>query len=758
MRSGQHIVFVCSLLQDVNIIRPLAYLAARETEARIAFLIAPRFAYRDGDYLWRREISRIAADVGADIYPADDLAQASAVLAGKHGVLVAASESTVLGHVEAHEILRAAPASFLRVTLQHGYECVGFLHNRKHDEIYGTSVGFAADVVCGWSPADRLTGLAPSERGKLLVTGPTARLQGPQPGSTPRLGMGLVCENLHSVRLTGAPQASFTEMFRTFVERRPGGVQPVALRPHPAGQYVIKNEVPLPDGAVLANEPIYRTPLPGYDFCISAPSSVVIDALLAEIPVAVWRDPEGVVDARNYAGLTEIRRVEDWWAFAARARSEPETYLQGQQAFLQTTGMLLDRPAIYDRFARLFASGRDASARPIRIDDAGINVRRALIFANAHLPTLEFALMHPLSRTAPEVEHRVMTERDLRANEPVEAGARAWRDWLRGEIRAYAPDVIVCCRYSGPLPEAITEVAQELGVPLICHLDDDLLNVPRELGAAKHAMHNDPRRLRTVDHLLRHSDLIYCSTRELKQRLRNLGYRTPAYPGRISGYGEVSRPAARGPVRRVGYMGTDHAQDFEIVLPALVTYLRRHPEVTFELFGSIPPPPELAEFGDRIVVVPPIWGYDAFREGFAARSWDIGIAPLAATRFNRMRSDLKWIEYTSVGAAVIASRDMVYDEVCAEGRGLLCGPDDWLAALEGLTTHPEERYRIARRAQDHLEDAFTLAKLRGQLDEVFALAGRLVQARMDAAPAARGVLADAATPLLDRVERAGARA
>ena len=55
---------------------------------------------------------------------------------------------------------------------------------------------------------------------------------------------------------------------------------------------------------VLANNPIYRTNLGAYCYGVSAPSSVVIDMVLAGIPTAVWRDQDGMMDTRHYDGLT----------------------------------------------------------------------------------------------------------------------------------------------------------------------------------------------------------------------------------------------------------------------------------------------------------------------------------------------------------------------------------------------------------------------------------------------------------------------
>ncbi len=43
----RHAIFIVNLLQDVNIVRPLAYLAAHELGRTVAFLVSDKFLDRD---------------------------------------------------------------------------------------------------------------------------------------------------------------------------------------------------------------------------------------------------------------------------------------------------------------------------------------------------------------------------------------------------------------------------------------------------------------------------------------------------------------------------------------------------------------------------------------------------------------------------------------------------------------------------------------------------------------------------------------
>jgi len=107
----------------------------------------------------------------------------------------------------------------------------------------------------------------------------------------------------------------------------------------------------------LNNRPIFDVNLQSYRYGISAPSTIVLDMVLAGIPVGMWRDPDGVMDASTYDGLTEISTLEDWVAFERDVRLRPEMILERQREFLRRLPMITDPPEIYRRFARLIVAG-----------------------------------------------------------------------------------------------------------------------------------------------------------------------------------------------------------------------------------------------------------------------------------------------------------------------------------------------------------------------------------------------------------------
>lgn len=78
--------------------------------------------------------------------------------------------------------------------------------------------------------------------------------------------------------------------------------------------------------------------------------------------------------------------------------------------------------------------------------------------------------------------------------------------------------------------------------------------------------------------------------------------------------------------------------------------------------------------------------------------FDIGIAPLVDSAFNRARSSVKLKEYAAGGAAWMASPVGPYRGLGEKQGGMLVDDDGWLAALDRIIASRRTRARLARRA------------------------------------------------------------
>jgi hypothetical protein len=373
----RHAVFVIDLVQDVTVLRPLIFMAVREFGFDAELLVCSKFAARDATGVWRHELSEIARDAGARIGFFRDDWEAHQRLTGQ-GIIFSASESSLPQHATTHNLFRHVPPAYLRVTVQHGYECVGFRHNADHARSHGDTVSFLADVLCSWTSEDKLTSMAPSQRPKVHVTGPTSALQLPTDAVEALAGApGLVCENLHSVRFKGSRElrTEFLKALAEFASTMARLERTVVLRAHPGGQYAVRNRPALPPNVRVENAPLYRVDLRKFAYGISPPSSVLIDMLLAGIPTAVWRDRRCTTEAENYAGLWQVSTAGDWAEFARAAEHERGAILTRQRQFLEQTAMPLDPRDVFYRYADVFAAARRHRDQTGRISglDATVN-------------------------------------------------------------------------------------------------------------------------------------------------------------------------------------------------------------------------------------------------------------------------------------------------------------------------------------------------------------------------------------------------
>lgn len=710
--------FIFNLVQDVNILRPLAVIAQRDFRFRPLFLVSSKLGARDPSLIWLDEVDELALTVGAEIRSFRTEREALDALSAQ-GILFAASETHLPNHADAHNIFRVCPPAFLRVTIQHGFECPGYLHGAEHIQLHGATASFGADIICGWSESS-LRSMSASQRSKLFVTGPTSVLQMPTGSSEPSpSGTGLVCENLHSVRFRGLGERvrEFVQTFAQFCERM--GKSKVALRPHPGGQYALKNKVDLPPNAYIENSPLYRVDFRQFAYGISAPSSALIDMLQAGIPTAVWRDESGTMDSDNYAGLTTVASPREWADFAAAAATDPSPFLDRQREFLERSGMVLDPVEVYSRFASLFEAAARREMRPL---GSVAQRQRVLVVAHSRIPTVQVSFERPFAAAMArgELVLDLLTEEEIKAiDDPATDGQK-----IVDRLEMAQPTALVFCRYAGPGWSRMVDWARVRNIPIIYHIDDDLLSVPQEIGERKHAMHNAPERLDAVRALLKTADLVYCSTKRLKQRILDGSPGLSIFAGKIYCSGRALRSPSARPDVTVGYMASaDHTHNLEMVLPAIERLLDGHPSVRFELFGSIPVPSSLQRFGDRVNAVAPVDDYSRFLEEFTSREWDIGICPLAPIDFNLVKAETKWVEYSSAGVAVVASRGTIYDQCCADGCGTLVeGDAQWFEALDLLVRDSDLRREQVIRAQARLEKDYSLGQLREQVFEVIAKA------------------------------------
>ncbi len=329
-------VFILDLIQDFEILRPAIAMAAQPFspfQTRVAVsdrvLVSPGWA----------EIDSCLSELGVPWFKPLGPADVAAALGTGRALLLTASESSAPGHVFVHECCRSAPPRTVRVTFQHGHECVGLRHHRAHDLQFAQGVRFASDLIFCWQSADELPHLHPADRDRCIAVGVTKSIAHraaalleevwagttvPHPPSISSLDALMVAENLHSVRFT-SPQRY--ERFLRFIEnvhaQRSGAM---VVRSHPGKRTLEKSKSLWPyvflEGTLSAEHFFACKAL------VSPPSTILLDAALCARPAAVWSDAAELGDAANYAGLPVVTDAADMPPFLLA-----DTDSQGLAAF-----------------------------------------------------------------------------------------------------------------------------------------------------------------------------------------------------------------------------------------------------------------------------------------------------------------------------------------------------------------------------------------------------------------------------------------
>jgi glycosyltransferase involved in cell wall biosynthesis len=271
----------------------------------------------------------------------------------------------------------------------------------------------------------------------------------------------------------------------------------------------------------------------------------------------------------------------------------------------------------------------------------------------------------------------------------------------------YQADVFVTQRFAmGDLDaaEALIAHCHQRGIPLLYDLDDDLRRVPRD--------HPDAElirpRTKLVSRLVREADAVWVSTPALASALSNVREDLLVVQNGIDERLWLAGPPPvaprEGPVR-VLFMGTmTHDADFAVVEAALARLKSVFGDfVSVDVLG-ISSKPDLPVWVNRISMpVHATSSYPGFVNWITQQHWDIGIAPLADTPFNRCKSALKTLDYAALGLPILASDSAVYRGSPADGQAGLLLPGDanaWFVALARLVRDGPLRRQLAARARD----------------------------------------------------------
>lgn len=250
--------------------------------------------------------------------------------------------------------------------------------------------------------------------------------------------------------------------------------------------------------------------------------------------------------------------------------------------------------------------------------------------------------------------------------------------------------------HRGCYPEhlALVRACAERSIGVVWDNDDDFSALPKATRSHNRHSKRTARDFfdRSVE-IARSAGVMTTSSEEIARIYRELGAsRIEVIANQVAG----ASPSRRSPGRSltIGYTGAmEHAEDLrKLKLAKLIErLLEEHPRVEFVSIGI-----DLGIRSPRYRC----HGFVPFRELTAiVAGFDIGIAPLLDTPFNRSRSDIKVKEYAAAGAAWLASPVGPYRGLGEQQGGLLVRNGDWRDALTRIVEDVALRDRLTQQAR-----------------------------------------------------------
>lgn len=246
-------------------------------------------------------------------------------------------------------------------------------------------------------------------------------------------------------------------------------------------------------------------------------------------------------------------------------------------------------------------------------------------------------------------------------------------------------DVLVGQRLFEPAAIQAFRTANRLGKLTVYDIDDDLWSIHPSNPAY---LFWKGANLEGVEELLRVSTTVTTTCQTLHGILRRFNDNVKVLPNMLPEWGVEHIPSKDGHLRLGWAGGSSHEPDFAVVRDVLLQLLTRYDNLEVLLMGA---DPRWLPAHKRISHIPTLPGH-LYQENI--RQFDIAFAPLVDNRFNRSKSDLKVLEYATLGIPSVASKVTPYVDTPA----LLARNDkDWLRLLSRLIEDSD--YRAAKAAE-----------------------------------------------------------
>jgi O-antigen biosynthesis protein len=253
----------------------------------------------------------------------------------------------------------------------------------------------------------------------------------------------------------------------------------------------------------------------------------------------------------------------------------------------------------------------------------------------------------------------------------------------------------------------------KMGRKIVWDLDDNLFCIP-EWSPANEMMYQG-----SFEHLhlcFEYSSHVTVTTDRLKAQFLDTDWyeKTHVLPNLIDeNVWEYPSETRRGPVRIFWAGSITHAKDLDIIAPALDQLIDEHGDnIRLYFMGQRPkafdPTPEkMSKHGKIIAQLGPV-DLIYYPNALLTLSPDIAIAPLCDCPFNDAKSNIKYLEMTMAGAAVVASDIGPYtDSIDHCHNGFKCDESGFYNMIDTLIVNENTRSTLRRNAMNKIKNQYS---------------------------------------------------
>lgn len=248
--------------------------------------------------------------------------------------------------------------------------------------------------------------------------------------------------------------------------------------------------------------------------------------------------------------------------------------------------------------------------------------------------------------------------------------------------------------------------AKFTGSKIVLDLDDDPFSVdPKHPEYEYHKKHEDMMRMEIGT-----AHEVIVSTEPLKKVVEKINPNVTVIPNAIDpAIWDFQKKTHKSGRIRLGWIGSgSHLADRSVVQDAMSVIMKKYPQVDFYHAGMcIVDGKEKREFSFAGTK-----GYEEFPEFLNNLKLDIAIAPIKNTRFNRSKSNIKWLEHGMLKTPMVLSDVTPYSSSVTHGvDGFLAKTtNDWVKYLSMLIESKELREKIGESAYKKINEEWLIEK------------------------------------------------